>query len=80
MTNGSLEAQVVWIERGHWGVGVGLHWDGAMTGVGVRGREGRGGGRGGGGGCLHFISSYVVEGEGKEAEDEEGGAPTFHKG
>ena len=40
VTEGSLEAQVTWIERGHWGVGVGLHWDGAMAGVGVQGREG----------------------------------------
>ena len=80
MADGSLEAQVAWIELGQRGVGVGLHWDGAMGGAGVRGWEGRGGGRGGGGGCLHFLSSYVVEGEGKEADYEEGGTPTFHKG
>ena len=76
VANCSLVAQVARVERGHRVVGVGLHRDG-VGGAGVRGREGRGGGRGGG--ILQFLVSDVVEGEAEQADDEEGGTPTFNE-
>ena len=76
MANWSLAAQVARVERGHRVVGVGLHRDGA-GGAGVHGRQGRGGGRGGG--ILQFLVLDVIEGEAKQADDEEGRTPTFNQ-
>ena len=73
MANCSLTAQVARVERGHRAEGVGLHRDGA-GGAGVHGRQGRGGGCEGG--ILQLLTTDVIEGE---AEDEEGGTPTFNQ-